>query len=137
MVEANGGQQRRRLPIQVVHDRVLWAHLADEGLVLTDYATALERFFVYIVRTELAEQVTFTDYIAATEIPVRSTTAIEVLDPVNPDNNVAIRYDDSHRARIVDAAQEALSAVGEARFATTKGRALDCWRSVLGPSFGG
>ena len=26
---------------------------------------------------------------------------------------------------------------GEARFATTKGRALDCWRSVLGPAFGG
>jgi len=48
-----------------------------------------------------------------------------------------VRYEDRDRVRIVDAAQDALDALAEARFATTKGRALDCWRSVLGPSFGG
>jgi tRNA nucleotidyltransferase (CCA-adding enzyme) len=116
---------------------LLWAHLADAGLALADYPTALERFFTYIVRTELTEQVAFTDYNTATEIPARGAAAIEVLDPVNPDNNVAVRYDDADRVRIVDAAQDALSALGEARFATTKGRAVDCWQSVLGASFGG
>jgi hypothetical protein len=116
---------------------LLWAHLADEGLALADYPTSLERFFTYIVRTELTDQVAFTDYNAASDIPSRSSAAIEVLDPVNLDNNVAVRYDHTDRTRIVDAAQEALSALGEARFATTKGRALDCWRSVMGPSFEG
>lgn len=116
---------------------LLWAYLADGGLALTDYPTALERFFTYIVRTELMQQVAFTDYIAAKDIPSRSGAAIEVLDPVNPDNNVAMRYDERDRVRMVDAAQDALSALGEARFATTRARAVDCWRSVLGPSFGG
>jgi hypothetical protein len=115
---------------------LLWAHLADSSLALADYPTALERFFTYIVRTELEEQVAFTDYVAAKDIPSRSKDATEVLDPVNPDNNVASRYDDTDRVRIVDAAQDALSALGEARFATTKGQAVECWRSVLGPAFG-
>lgn len=116
---------------------LLWAHLADGGLALQDYPAALERFFTHLVRTELREQVAFTDYVPASDIPPRSASAIEVLDPVNPDNNVARRYDERDRVRIADAAQDALSALGEARFATTKVRALDCWRSVLGPSFGG
>jgi hypothetical protein len=115
---------------------LVWAHLADEGLPLADYPAALERFFTYIVRTELAEQIAFTDYVSARDIPARGTGAIEVLDPVNPDNNVGIRYGDGYRKRIVDAAQDALSALGDARFATTKGRALDDWRAVLGPAFG-
>jgi hypothetical protein len=116
---------------------LLWAQLADGGLPLSDYTDALEEFFTYIVTKELTEQVAFTDYIKAEDIPPRGPSAIEVLDPVNAGNNVAVRYDERDRVRIVDAAQDALDALAEARFATTKGRALDCWRSVLGPSFGG
>lgn len=116
---------------------LLWARLADDGLDLANYPSALERFFVYIVRTELDELVVFTDYIQANAIPARSSVAIEVLDPVNVENNVAARYDLGDRKRIADAAQNAMSAIGEAGFATTKGRALDCWRCVLGPSFQG
>lgn len=116
---------------------LIWAHLADGGLALADYPTALERFFTYIVKTDLGEQVAFTDYVAAKDIPAHGGGAIEVLDPVNPDNNVAVRYGERDRVRIVDAAQNALSALGESRFATTKGRAVDCWQSVLGPAFGG
>jgi tRNA nucleotidyltransferase (CCA-adding enzyme) len=116
---------------------LLWAKLADRGLVLTDYTTALECFFTYIVRGELGDQVAFTDYIPASDIPARGPAAIEILDPVNPKNNVGCHYDHRDRMRMVDAAQDALSALGEARFASTKGRALECWQSVLGPSFGG
>lgn len=116
---------------------LLWAHMADTGAPLADYPTALERFFKYIVRTELTDQVVFTDYVASKDLPKRGTAPIEILDPVNTDNNVGVRYQDTDRVRIVDAAQDALSAIGEARFATTKGRALDCWRLVFGPSFGG
>ena len=45
--------------------------------------------------------------------------------------------DDSHRQKIVSAAQDALEAIAEARFATTRGRAIECWQEVLGPSFMG
>jgi hypothetical protein len=81
--------------------------------------------------------VAFTDYAMAKDIPPRGLASIEVLDPVNSDNNVAVRYEDRDRVRIVDAAQDALDALAEARFATTKGRATECWRVLLGPSFGG
>jgi hypothetical protein len=113
------------------------SHLADSGLALTDYPTALERFFAYIVKTELEEQVSFTDFYKASAIPARSGAAVEVLDPVNTKNNVAVLYDETDRARIVAAAQQALNAVSEARFAPTNGRAVECWQVVLGPTFKG
>lgn len=116
---------------------LLWAHLADKGLPLADYPTALERFLAYIVQTELEDQVAFTDYYAASAIPARSRVAIDVLDPVNADNNVAVHYGEGDRQRIVAAAHRALDAIGEARFAPTKGREVECWQIVLGPTFSG
>ena len=116
---------------------LLWAHLADGGLSLTDYSTALERFFVYVVKSELDDQVSFTDFYKSSQIPGRSTAAIEVLDPVNVDNNVAVHYNAADRVRIVAAAQQALDAINEARFAPTKGRAVERWQTVLGPTFKG
>jgi Na+/H+-translocating membrane pyrophosphatase len=62
---------------------------------------------------------------------------MDVFDPVNDSNNVAGIYDDSHRRKIVRAAQDALEAISQARFATTRGRAIECWQEVLGPSFRG
>lgn len=114
---------------------LLWAHLADSGQDLSDYTEALEAFFTYVVKTELADQVAFTDYFAKSAIPARSNAPIEVLDPVNLSNNVGARYTDSDRRRIVTAAHNALDALGEARFATTKGDELSCWQDVLGTGF--
>ncbi len=116
---------------------LLWARLADDGLDLSDYPTALERFFRDIVKGELEGQVAFTDFCGKNEIPTRSSAAIEVLDPVNPANNVASRYTSTDRDRIVRAAHEALNALNEARFAPTKGRAVECWQTILGPTFKG
>lgn len=116
---------------------LLWADLADSGLSLADYPTALERFFAAIVKTEFSEQVAFTDFCAASEIPRRSTAAVEVLDPVNAENNVGVLYKTADRDRIVTAAHTALDALTEARFAPTKGRAVECWQTVLGPTFKG
>jgi hypothetical protein len=116
---------------------LLWSHLADGGLSLSDYPTALERFFAYVVKTEFSEQVAFTDYCKASEIPARSSAAVEVLDPVNAGNNVGVLYKSADRDRIVTAAHKALDALTEARFAPTKGRAVECWQTVLGPTFKG
>lgn len=116
---------------------LLWSHLADDGQALSDFPAALERFFAYVVKTELEEQVSFTDFYKASAIPARSSAAVEVLDPVNTANNVAVLYNATDRTRIVTAAHKALDAINEALFAPTKGRAVECWQTVLGPTYQG
>ena len=113
------------------------AHLADSGVVMSDYPTALEKVFSYIVKSQLKSRIAFTDYYTASKLPGPTGKAIEIFDPVNENNNVASVYDDTHRKKIVTAAQDALEAISEARFATTRGRAIECWQDVLGPSFRG
>jgi tRNA nucleotidyltransferase (CCA-adding enzyme) len=113
------------------------AHLADSGVSMSDYTIALEKVFGYIVKSKLKARIYFTDYYAASKLPGPTGKAMEVFDPVNETNNVAAVYDESHRQKIVSAAQDALEAIAEARFATTRGRAIECWQDVLGPSFRG
>jgi tRNA nucleotidyltransferase (CCA-adding enzyme) len=113
------------------------AHLADSGVSMADYTTALEKVFGYIVKSRLKARIYFTDYYPASKLPGPTGKAIEIFDPVNETNNVASVYDDSHRAKMVSAAQDALEAISEARFATTRGKAIECWQDVLGPSFRG
>jgi len=113
------------------------SHLADGGVSMADYTIALEKVFGYIVKSRLKARIAFSDYYPASKLPGPTGNAIEVFDPVNEMNNVAAIYDDSHRQKIVSAAQEALEAISEARFATTRGRAIECWQDVLGPSFRG
>lgn len=116
---------------------LLVAHLADKGSDLTDHIEALTSFFEYIVDTGLAERVAFTDYYPASELPDSTGSAIEVFDPVNPDNNVAVHYSTADRTVIVNAAEEALDAITEASFSTTKVQAVACWQIVLGMTFKG
>jgi tRNA nucleotidyltransferase (CCA-adding enzyme) len=113
------------------------AHLADSGVAMADYTVALEKVFAYIVKSRLKARIAFTDYYPASKLPGPTGKAIEIFDPVNEKNNVAAVYDDGHRQKIVSAAQEALEAISQARFATTRGKAIECWQEVLGPSFRG
>lgn len=113
------------------------AHLADTGTALDDYPAALQRLFDYIVTTGLRERISFQDYYPASKLPGPSGEVIEIFDPVNPKNNVARLYDENHRQMLVNAAEEAADAISEARYATTKERAVACWQRVLGPSFRG
>jgi hypothetical protein len=116
---------------------LLWAHLADQGIPLGDYPIALEEFFAFVVKGGLATRIAFTDYHALSELPAPTGDAIEIFDPVNPTNNVAASYTVADRTRIEGAAHRALDALGEARYATTKVDAVECWQDVLGPSFRG
>ncbi len=113
------------------------ASLVDNGVNLSDYTLALEKIFSYLVKSQLKTRIYFTDYYAASWLPPPSKKPMEIFDPVNSKNNVAAIYDDRQRRKIVDAAQVALEAISEARYATTRGRAIDCWQEVLGPSFRG
>lgn len=112
------------------------AHLADSGKIdLSDYVTALEDFFDYVIQTGLEKRIAFTDNYPLSKLPAASSAAIEIFDPVNPDNNVAARYNHDHRRAIVRAAAEAADRVAEARFSDTKSRAVASWQAVMGRSF--
>jgi hypothetical protein len=113
------------------------AHLADGGLDLSDYPTALEEVFAYIVGKRLGERIAFTDYYKLAALPPKNGLPIEVFDPVNCDNNVAYSYTTRDRDRIIAAAELALDAIVEARGAATKAQAVECWQVVFGPSFRG
>lgn len=117
---------------------LLCAYLLDnESVVFNDYPVALEGFFDYVVRTELTERIAFTDFHAATYLPGDRRGEIEMFDPTNPENNVARLYEVADRKRIVDRASEALDAITESRYATTKSQAVQCWQVVLGTRFRG
>jgi len=113
---------------------LMTSSLVDRDLITPgDYPEALQAFFAYIVKSGLHERIAFTDYYPLSAIAT-SAAPIQVFDPVNPENNVAYRYTELDRTRIVEAADRALSAIIEARFADTKERAVQQWRQVLGPS---
>ena len=116
---------------------LICAYLVDGGLEMSDYPEALERFFAYIVMSELKERIAFADYYALSDVMQPTFVEMEIYDPVNAENNVASRYSSADRMRIVNAATGALDAITEARFVEAKGRAVDLWRKVFGPSFNG
>ena len=113
------------------------AYLSDQGLTFSDHIAALTAVFNYIVDSGLSERVAFDDYYRLGDIPAASGAAIEIFDPVNPNNNVAIHYTDQDRQRILTRAEAALDALIEASFATTKAQAVACWQIVLGTTFKG
>jgi hypothetical protein len=113
------------------------AHLADQGIDLSDYEQALEGFFNYVVKTGLEERIAFTDYYPLSKLPNPTGAAIEIFDPINPLNNIASKYTVSDRQRLVSGAEEAADAISEARYAVTQSRAIECWQLVFGQSFRG
>jgi len=110
------------------------AHLVDRGLDCSHLPSALEAVFGYIVRSELREVICFSDFLSAGK-PSSEQSAMRIYDPVNAQNNVAGRYSDRDRQRIVEAAQEAFDAVVYARTASTKAISIEQWRDVFGPGF--
>lgn len=113
------------------------SHLADTGTDMSNYPTALEKVFGYIVKSKLKTRISFTDYYPASKLPGPTGKAMEVFDPVNETNNVAGVYDEGNRQKIVTAAGDALESIAAARFAPTRGLAITYWQEILGPSFRG
>lgn len=84
---------------------LLVAHLADGGLNLEDYPTALDRIFAYIATDHFKTAITFPDYYWPAAAKACSDP-IRIWDPVNPDNNVAKTYTVVDVARMMDHARE-------------------------------
>lgn len=110
------------------------SHLCDQGLDFTDYPEALQHFFTYLARTGFSERIVFADYYDPASVGALSDP-VQIIDPVNADNNVSGLYTNRHAALIVEAALEAGDAVDSALAAPTKGESIHYWRKVFGPAF--
>jgi hypothetical protein len=113
---------------------MILAHLADQGLDLSDYPEALQHFFTYLARTGLRDRIVFDDYYDPSVVGSISDP-IQVIDPVNPDNNAARLYSVAQADAIADAALYAGDAIDYALHCTTKGEAVEAWQRVFGSSF--
>ena len=113
---------------------MILSHLCDRGLDLSDYPEALQHFFTYVARSDMREKIIFTDY-----YPTSSVSSffepVQIIDPVNQENNVAKLYSAAQAQAIVDAALDAGDAIDSALAAPTKGETVRYWRKIFGTSF--
>jgi hypothetical protein len=110
------------------------AYLADRGLALNDYPSALGKVFAFIANDDFETAIAFADYYnpatcAATGAPVR------IWDPVNNKNNVSALYTQQNKEKIVEAALDAGDAIDSALRAITKGETVRYWQKIFGPTF--
>lgn len=114
---------------------LIWAHILDRGLVdAGDLQDGLAGFFGYVVRSGLQEPIVFDDYYPASAVDLNGAS-VQVLDPVNPENNVAGRIDNWRRQAFTNSADEALDLVSAAASAHTKAAANEYYRRLFGVSF--
>jgi len=113
---------------------LILAKLADEGFVFSDYPEALQHFFTYIAKSDLQEQIAFTDYFSLNEIGIHQEP-VRIIDPVNPKNNASKLYTDTQAYAIVEAALSAGDSIDAALNATTKEKTIYYWQKVFGPTF--
>jgi len=115
---------------------LLLAKLADNGLSFSDYPEALQHFFTYLARTDLRETVFFTDNYPASRIGSFSQR-VQIIDPVNDENNVSRLYTDANASAIHEAAIDAGDAIDAALSAPTKQETVYYWQKVFGSAFQG
>lgn len=115
---------------------MILARLCDDGLSFDDYPEALQHFFTYVGRSDMREQIMFTDYYSASKVG-QFSEPVRIIDPVNEENNVARLYTNIQADAIVEAALAAGDAVDAALAAPTKEGTVRHWRRVFGPSFHG
>ncbi len=113
---------------------LIMAHLSDQGLDFTDYPEALQHFFTYVARSNLRQQIVFSDYYKQASIG-SFTEPVRIIDPVNAANNVSCLYTTAEADMIVDAALDAGEAIDAALAAPTKGETVTYWQKVFGFTF--
>ncbi len=110
------------------------AYLADRGVSLSDYPSALEQIFAFIVQNRFQRPIVFSDYYSESDV-TPDGSPIQVFDPVNPENNVAKQYTAHERDLLLEAAEDALDAIAYAQHAMTKAEVINCWQQIFGVSF--
>lgn len=113
---------------------MILSDISDKGLDFSDYPEALQHFFTYLAKSDLREPIVFNDYYAASDVGSFSDR-IQIIDPVNPENNVGTLYTSTNAEMIFNAALDAGDAIDGALHAPTKTQTLHYWRKVFGPAF--
>ena len=113
---------------------MILAKLCDDGLDFSDYPEAMQHFFTYVARTGLRERIVFSDYYRPSTVGFFNDE-VQIIDPVNAENNVARLYTAEDADMIVEAAIDAGDAVDAAFRAPTKQLTIAYWQKVFGSSF--
>ena len=113
---------------------LIMAKLADKGQDFSDYPEALQAFFTYLAKSMLREQISFSDYYPINKIGVFNDT-VQIIDPVNEENNASCLYTASNVDAIVEAALDAGDAIDGALAAPNKDKTVYYWRKVFGSAF--
>ncbi|MDB4222786.1 CBASS oligonucleotide cyclase [Granulosicoccus sp.] len=113
---------------------MILAKLCDEGLDFGDYPEALQHFFTYVAKSNLRERIVFSDYYVPSSVG-SINDLVQIIDPVNAENNVARLYTSVNADAIVDAALDAGDAIDAALAAPTKQLTVAYWQKVFGSSF--
>lgn len=113
---------------------LMLSHLADAGLDFSDYPEGLMHFFTYVAKSAMREKIWFSDYYQQSAVG-SFHHPVQIIDPVNGQNNVSCLYTVEHADMIVDAALEAGDAIDSALRATTKQNTVRYWQKVFGSSF--
>ncbi len=113
---------------------MILSRLCDEGLDFSDYPEAMQHFFTYIARSNMRERIIFTDCYEASSVGIFSEP-VQIIDPVNCENNVSKLYSEAQADAIVEAALDAGDAIDAALAAPTKHETVYYWQKVFGSSF--
>jgi tRNA nucleotidyltransferase (CCA-adding enzyme) len=113
---------------------LILAHLSDQGQNFTNYPEALQAFFTYVAKSDLREKIIFADCYKGTAVGAFSER-VQIIDPVNPANNVSNLYTKEQAELIIDAALDSGDAIDAAGTAPTKGETVRYWQKVFGSSF--
>jgi hypothetical protein len=96
----------------------------------TSLDEGLQRFFLFLAQTALRQPI-----LSGHEDVDVPDAPVTMLDPVNPDNNVAARMTDVDRQAIAQAATTAWETVMTAHHNAYRGETLSLWRELFGSSF--
>lgn len=129
-------QERQDFRFKSFMIELIMAKLCDDGVDFSDYPEAMQAFFTYLAISGLRQRIVFEDNYAASKVGALSDL-VQIIDPVNPSNNVARLYTQRNVDAIVDAAMEAGDAIEAATYAPTKQLTVGYWQKVFGSSFQG
>ena len=111
--------------------------LDKEKISFEDYTEALQNFFTYIIKSELKEKIFFNDYPNKRGKEYSHSERVQIIDPIDCKNNVAMRYHEFEANKIISAAENAGDSIDAAYTAIDKNMELNYWREVFGNEFDG
>ena len=115
--------------IQSFHLELILSYLVDLHGPAVGLEEGLRRFLLFVAR-DLERGVAFDG-----ADPSVFTDPVVIVDPANPQNNVAARIESGERDVFVAAAKEALTTITVAQGLPGKGETETAWKELLGENF--